>query len=206
MSIIETVRHGRRKPTSSVTPDRGAAVLLLLAGALLALGLAPLAMPASYSWIEHGTSESAAQGIDGAWVARTGFILFGLAVLVLAQLRHHAWKPVGTVLHGIFAVSMLAVAAFSTKPWETDSAYVASEDLLHSVFATVMGFGFVAGVVAVMVARRLPSTRAALPDIATIVIASVVPLTQSTSVWGLLQRTMFVTAAAWYAREARSCS
>lgn len=53
-----------------------------------------------------------------------------------------------------------------------------------------------------MVARRLPATQAALPDIAAIIIPTAVSLTMSTSIWGLLQRTMFLTAAAWYTREA----
>ena len=119
-----------------------------------------------------------------------------------ARLRHDAWKLVGTALHGAFAVSMFAVAAFSAKPWEPEAVYVESEDVLHSVFAGIIGFGFILGVVAVMVARRLPSTRAALPDIAAIIIPSAVSLTMSTSIWGLLQRTMFLTAAAWYTREA----
>ena len=189
-------RH-QRAPLST----QSLGVVVLLAVALVAL-VTPFAMPASYSWTEHGISESAAQGIDGAWVTRTGFILFGLAVLWLARLRHDAWKLVGTALHGAFAVSMFAVAAFSAKSWEPDAVYVESEDVLHSVFAGIIGFGFIAGVVAVMVARRLPSTRAALPDIAAIIIPSAVSLTMSTSIWGLLQRTMFLTAAAWYTREA----
>ena len=56
--------------------------------------------------------------------------------------------------------------------------------------------------IAVMVARRLPGPRAALPDVAALVVAGVVPLFMSTAVWGVLQRLMFVTAGAWYAREA----
>ena len=100
---------------------------------------------------------------------------------------------------------MFAVAAFSAKSWEPDAVYVDSEDLLHSVFATIMGFGFIAGVVAVMIARRLPTKRAALPDIAAIIIPSAISLTMSTSTWGLLQRAMFLTAAAWYGREAILC-
>jgi len=176
-------------------------VVVLLAVAIVAL-VTPFAMPASYSWTEHGISESAAQGVDGAWVTRTGFILFGLAVLWLTRLRRDAWKLVGTGLHGAFAVSMFAVAAFSAKSWEPDAVYVESEDVLHSVFAGIIGFGLIVGVVAVMVARRLPTTRAALPDIAAIIIPTAISLTMSTSIWGLLQRTMFLTAAAWYTREA----
>ena len=202
MSTTVPDRQSHAVPSRSVHPAaQPVGVLAMLAVGLLAV-VAPLAMPASYSWREHGVSESAAQGIDGAWVTRTGFLLFGLAVLLLAQLRHRAWKPVGTAMHGAFAVSMLGVAAFSTKPWQPDAVYVESEDLLHSIFATAMGFGFILGVAAVMVARRLPTARAAVPDIVAIVVPSAISLTMSTSIWGLLQRTMFLTAAAWYGREA----
>ncbi len=54
-----------------------------------------------------------------------------------------------------------------------------------------------------MVDRQLPNIRAAFPGIAVIAIASGIPLTTSTDIWGLLQRIMFLTAAAWYARELR---
>lgn len=177
------------------------AVIGMLAVALVAQ-VAPLAMPPSYSWTEHGISESAAQGIAGAWVTRAGFILFGLSVLWLASLRHDAWKPIGTALHRAFAVSMFAVAAFSAKPWEPGAAYVEIEDALHSVFAGIIGFSFIVGVMAVMAARRLPTTREALPDIVAMIIPTAVSLTTSTNIWGLLQRTMFLTAATWYTREA----
>lgn len=180
----------------------GFGVMFLLVGALVLLGVAPLAMPESYSWVEHGTSESGAQGVDGAWVARMGFILYGLAVVWLVRLRAAVWGPLASLLHLAFGVSMFGVAAFSTKPWEDDAAYVESEDLLHSVFAGTIGFSFIAGVVTVMIVRRHRTVRAASPDLVALVIALVVPLLMSSSAWGVLQRLMFLTAGAWYGREA----
>ncbi len=193
-------------PKQSPTPERdpsptATGVTLLLVVGLVAI-VAPVAMPPSYSWIRLGTSESAAQGLEGAWVTRAGFIMFGLAVLWLAGIRRRAWGKAGTFLHRGFAVSLLAVAAFSIRSWEPGADYVASEDLLHSLFATVMGLCFIAGVLTVMVARRLPGPWAALPDIAAATIPALVSLAMSSPVWGLLQRIMFITAAAWYAREA----
>jgi hypothetical protein len=177
-------------------------VWAVLAAAMVAFGLAPLAVPSSYVWTEHGISESGAQGIDGAWVTRLGFILFGLAVLLLVRVRAKEWRPLGTMFHLAFGVSMFGVAAFSTKPWEANAPYVDSEDFLHDIFASTLGFSFIAGAVTVMIVRRNRTVRGALPDLAAIAITSAVPLTISTSIWGLLQRAMFLTAALWYGREA----
>ena len=202
---------GARRPTASSARPRqhqGAGrrpalgVIGLLAGAMVLLMVAPLWLPSSYSWVEHGTSESAAQGVDGAWVARSGFIVYGIAVVWLVQLRSRVWGWPGTILHLAFAVAMFGVAAFAARSWDEAAPYVDTEDLLHSVAANVVGFGFIAGVVAVMVSRRLPSVREAVPDLVALAVAVIVPLTMSTSVWGILQRLMFLTAACWYGREA----
>lgn len=166
------------------------------------LAVAPLWLPPSYSVVEHGTSESAAQGIDGAWVARLGFIVYGVAVVWLVQLRARAWGWPGTVSHLAFGMGMFGVAAFAARPWDETLPYVESEDLLHSVLAGVVGFGFIVGVVVVMVSRRLPSVRAAVPDLVALAVAVVVPLMMWTGVWGILQRLMFLTALCWYGREA----
>ncbi|HET9901772.1 MAG TPA: hypothetical protein VFR46_12025 [Actinomycetes bacterium] len=58
-----------------------------LALSAIALGAAPALMPDDYSWIGHTTSESAAQGVSGAWLARLGFLLFGLSAIWLAAQR-----------------------------------------------------------------------------------------------------------------------
>lgn len=172
-----------------------------LAGAMLLLALAPLALPASYSWVRLGTSESAAQGVPGAWVARAGFVAFGLSVLGVAVLRHRAWKPLGTALHGLFGVAMVMVAVYSHAPWEPDVAYVRLEDQLHSVAASVVGFSFIAGVLVTLAFRR-PRTPITLgADVAALIVASAIPLFMDSGVWGVLQRLMFLTAAAWYGAE-----
>lgn len=178
--------------------------MALLIGATTLLSVAPLWLPASYSWLQNGTSESAAQGVDGAWVARSGFILFGLAVLWLCQRAAAVWRWPGTTCHVAFGVGMLGVAAFAHKPWVEGTPYVASEDLLHSIFASVVGVGFIAGVIAVAVARRPESWRDAALDIVVLAVALVVPTLMDSGVWGILQRVMFLAAASWYARETRS--
>jgi hypothetical protein len=129
------------------------AVLAVSAGVLL---IAPLLMPASYSWWSHTTSESAAQGVPSAWLARLGFLTFGMAVIGIGALAHQRWGRVAWSCHLAFGVLMCAAAAFSSRSWEPGVAFDPAEDALHSVAATAMGFAFAVGVVALAV--RVGST------------------------------------------------
>ena len=175
-----------------------------LGGSALALALAPLLMPDSYSWVSHTTSESAAQGVSGAWLARLGFLMFGLAVLWLTALAGARWGRWGRLFHAMFGVLLTATAAFSHRPFEPGVMFDRTEDLLHSATATAMGFAFALGVVAVMAHRpgRLISRRAL--DVTTVAASVIIPL--SMGAWsgsaGLLQRSMFLVAYLWYAAEA----
>ena len=183
--------------------ERVAIVLLLIASSV-ALTLAPLALPPSYSWVLHTTSESAAQGLRGAWVARSGFLLFGLGIIWLAAVARPRWGTWGSALLGTFGVMMLGTAAYSHRPWLPDVPYDAFEDLLHSATATIMGVAFAAGVIVVGL-RRAPATTfdRALDGFA-VVASVIIPLAmmQGTAYTGLLQRTMFLIAYLWFGREA----
>jgi len=183
--------------------SRRVGILALLVLSATCLGLAPLALAPSYSWVRYTTSESAAQGVQGAWVARFGFLLFGLAVLWLASFVGQRWGRWGALLLSTFGVLMLATAAFSHRPWVLDTPYDHLEDLLHSITASAMGFAFAAGVVAVGISRRGPSRLDRGADTLAVVVSVVLPLamSQGTAYTGLLQRSMFLVAYIWYARE-----
>lgn len=175
-----------------------------LSGSAVALTLAPLLMPDSYNWISNTTSESAAQGVSDAWLARLGFLMFGLAVLWLTAISGSKWGRSGRLFHGIFGVLMTATAAFSHRPFEPSVAFDQTEDLLHSVAATAMGFAFALGVFAVMVHRPERSISRRVLDVAALAASVIIPL--SMGAWsgsaGLLQRLMFLIAYLWYAIEA----
>jgi hypothetical protein len=85
-----------------------------LASSLICLLLAPLPRPPDYSWISHTTSEAAAQGLQGAWLARLGSVLFGLAVIWLAMSAGRRWGRWGQTRSRVFDV--LAVAASIVIP------------------------------------------------------------------------------------------
>jgi len=189
-------------------------VVALLVVSAAALAVAPAFMPAGYDWVRHTTSESAAQGLAGAWVARLGFVAFGLAVLWLAAGAAPTWGRGAVWMHAAFGVCMVGTAAFSHMPWWEGAAFDPVEDLLHSVTATVMGFAFVFGVMLRLAQRWFGGAsaggaparggRRVVLDVVAVVAASVIPLIMmfEADVAGLVQRLMFAVAYVWYAAAA----
>lgn len=174
----------------------------LLALSALALLLAPSLMPTSYSWIRNSTSESAAQGVPGAWLARLGFLIFGLTVVWIASRMRGTWTTPVRVFHGAFGLLLAATAAFSTRSWLPGAPFDPVEDGLHSFTATAMGFAFAIGVV-LRLLRRGRDRLGMAADLVVIVAAVTRPLGMNLlPEWdGLLQRGMFAVAYAWYAFE-----
>jgi hypothetical protein len=142
--------------------------------------------------------------LPGAWLARLGFVLFGLAVIWLASSQGRRWGRWGRIAHLTFGVLMVATAVFSHCPIDPGVACDQTEDLLHSVSATVMGFAFALGVVSTALLRHGASVPRWAFDALAVAASIVIPL--SMGVWadyaGALQRLMFLIAYAWYAAEA----
>lgn len=181
------------------TRRRTWAVVALVAS-LAATAAGPLLLTADYDVVRHTTSEAAAQGVDGAWLTRLGFVLFGTGVLTAYPDRG---GRVGRVLHGVFGASLVLVAVFASRPWQEAAPYVASEDLLHSVFATAMGFAFAGAVVASAVHGTRRRHHLFVLDVVAVAASVAIPLAMVAvgDLAGLLQRAMFLVAYAWYLRE-----
>jgi hypothetical protein len=176
--------------------------LLLTSG--VALAVAPTHMPASYSWVADTVSESAGQGVEGAWVARLGLLLYGFAVLLLAGIARPRWGRWSTLLQRVFGITMISAATFSARPWNPALPFDKFEDLLHSVAASTMGVAFAGGVFAVSVRRGHNGGLIQLADAAVIAASVFIPVAMFSlpSLTGALQRMMFVIGYAWYGREA----
>ena len=143
-------------------------------------------------------------GLSGAWLGRLGFLLFGLSVLLIADVCRRRWGPWGTGLHAAFGALMTAAAAFSHRPWPAEQTFDRTEDLLHSVAASGMGLAFAAGVVAVaLIPPACPQRRRVL-DVIAVAASVALPLAMAAapSLDGLLQRLMLAVAYSWYAAEA----
>ncbi len=180
------------------------AVPIVLGISAAVLVLAPLLMPESYSWTAYSTSYSAAQGVEGAWLARLGFLAFGLGVIWLANSHRPIWGRGARFLHICFGIFMTGAAAFSSKPWMAEATFDRFEDFLHSVCATGMGFAFAAGVLLILLRRDRHDIRGLSFD--WLAIAAAVGLPLCMLLWsemeGLFQRVMFAIAYLWYGREA----
>jgi hypothetical protein len=170
----------------------------LFASAILLL-LSPLAIGNDYSVLSHTTSEAAAQATPGAWVARSGFLLFGLSVVGLSIVQRK-WSSTARWIHRAFGVLMVAAAVYSHRPFVEGVAFDQVEDALHSVAATGMGFAFAAGVL-VVGWSRIPRWR--VFDMIALAAALLIPLGMAViGDWaGLLQRVMFAIAYIWYGME-----
>jgi len=174
-----------------------------LALSAIALAAAPAVLPPSYRWVAHTTSEAAGQGVPGAWLARSGFVLFALAVALITVRCRRRWSRWGVALHGTFALGMAATAAFPARSWEAAAAYDPTVDMLHSVAATALGFAFAFGVAVVGWRVWASQRRWRWLDVTAVTASIVLPLgmVAAPAMAGVLQRTMFLVAYVWYARE-----
>ena len=179
-------------------------IITLLALSAFLLAIAPLFMPEGYSWRIHTISESAAQGLHNAWIARLGLACYGLATLVLARKAKGTWPPVTRYLIGLFSVCLFLSAIFSHRPWLPDTPASNREDLLHSIAAGVMGTAFCFAVAWRLFTREQAEKGARVFDLVVVLVAILVSifLGVSSDANGVAQRTMFICSYIWFAREA----
>lgn len=164
---------------------------------VLAIVVGPFLAPSQFNWVEHTTSQQAGQMMSGAWLMRIGFMGFGLGILfdVHVRLRAGEWQ---NSLFWVFGLSMVLVAVFSHRPIDPSLVYDATDDWLHSFFATLMGFAFGFGVawrMAFMRKRR---------DLVFCAVAAAASIVLPLAMWqlpnyaGLLQRLMFLISFIWF--------
>ena len=179
-------------------------ILVLLLFSLVCLLFAPLVMPEDYHWVSNPISESAAQGLHGAWLARLGLAIYGLAAIWLSVSLHGRWGIGARYCHLFFGVFMVFAATFSIRPWDQAASFDPTEDILHSFVATAMGFAYTLGVLLVFLQRPRAEFGARMFDIAAAVVTTVFPLLMLAmpEVHGFIQRIMFLVSYIWYGKEA----
>jgi Protein of unknown function (DUF998) len=191
-----TATPGSRRPVAAV-------VVALLIASAATVALAPLMMPGSYSWIRQVVSDTASQGIEGAWLGRMGFVLSATAILLLSGVAGSAWNRWGRLLHQLYGFLLLVLAVFSRRPWAGVS-FDRKEDEIHTVIAIVAGVVFTVAVVLVALSRRPASRLARVTDWGTVTAMLVLPLVMlaAISVAGVTERVMVAFGLSWYTLEA----
>jgi hypothetical protein len=191
-------------PTGESVHDRmvTSIVLALLVAAMLAVAIAPLLMPDSYSIVEHSISESAGQGVEGAWLARSGFLFVGSAVFLLVGIAGDLWGEWGRRALRFYAAATISAGVFAHGPWE-DVPFDRLEGYLHTVAAFFAGAGFALGVL-VIGSRRPPGAdwRRGL-DVLALIAVSVLPVTMLLfdDYTGIQQRFLALIGFVWLIAE-----
>jgi len=184
---------------SLYTPANWSMTALILSLSMLVL--APLFVSDSYSIIEHTLSESGAQGIEGAWVFRTGVALAALSVLVMSLSAQQTWTSAAIRWLRMYAVALLMLTMFPEAPLD-GGAHDETVAMLHTAFAVVGAVSFILGVVTVSGTRPRQAIRARVFD--WLVVAAVALLPQImvlVRVDGLLQRIMVAFGYVWLLAE-----
>lgn len=198
--MVDPDREHRQR--SSESPPSSIALRSVWTGLILSLvmlALAPLVVADSYSVVEDTLSESGAQGVDGAWVLRTGALLAAVSVLAMTTMAR--WGGPARVAIRVYALGLVGLVVFPEAPWDGGSHDVTIA-YLHTVSGVVGATAFIFGVVLVSLSR--PSEQRGARAFDWLVVAAVALIPQVMLVAagdGLLQRAMVGLGYIWLLTE-----
>ncbi len=112
-------------------------VLLIIAAHMLA--------PDNYNFVRHTISDLGSQGYEYKAVMQTGFILFGLVLMMGISLNEINLRTLPLLIYGLF-VTLSGV--FCSKPILNSEPFMSSEmqSILHPIFAQAAGLAFSIGI------------------------------------------------------------
>lgn len=175
-------------------------VMLGVGAIALAMLIGPLFSSNDFSWLRHTTSEQAAQGHDGAWIMRAGFVAYGFGVFAAALLDWRRRIFVRLAL-AAFGAGLVATAIWSNAPITAAVVADMNDDRLHSIASGVVGAAF-----ALACAARLFGPGGSRSDLlawAGLLIAILIPaaMMHFGDIRGALQRAMFAFSFVFVLRE-----
>lgn len=174
-------------------------VRLAIAWLAATMLVAHLLAPANYQLASNTLSELGAQQAEFAWIARIGFIGFGVLL---------AWHFSGDLVHVkrfwgqavlllLYGSSVALTGFFSTAPIESGVSFSEPESMLHSMFATMAGVCLSVSVL--MAAWRAPTPRERARHVAALVfITGTSVLFATLPEWqGVTQRLLWIGGLWW---------
>lgn len=172
------------------------ATLLGVIVALTAIIVGPYFTAPGYSSVGNAISELGAQATPNAWIMNTGFVAYGLGVLVDA-IRRLRTAPLVAVAFMVFGLAMCLNAVFSHRPIDHAIPYDVRADEFHSLFATAVGISFTFGAIAQSFLERGLWLRLACYAAAATAIILPLGMLQFPGIQGALQRLMFAISFTW---------
>lgn len=114
---------------------------------VLVIVLAHFFTSSPYDWKSNTISELAAQHYHYRWIMKTGFILFGLILIIgISSKWVHGNGKIWTELPIlIYALAILISGVYSTKPFMEGVDYSELESNIHGYAAQIAGFAFSIG-------------------------------------------------------------
>lgn len=106
---------------------------------------AHLAAPASYSMVKNTFSDLGSQGYEYKAIMQTGFILFGVILMMGISLNEMSLRTLPLLVYGLL-VALAGV--FCAKPILNEDPFISSEiqSILHPIFAQAAGIFFSIGI------------------------------------------------------------
>jgi len=106
---------------------------------------AHLVAPASYSMVKNTISDLGSQGYDYKAIMQTGFILFGVILMLGISLNEMSLRTMPLLIYGLL-VDLYGI--FCARPIINEESLISSEmqSILHPIFAQAAGVAFSIGI------------------------------------------------------------
>ena len=180
-------------------------VVSISAFAIAAVGVlvAPVFMHDGYSVLSNSISESAAQNVPTAWIARAALFASGIGVLGAVALKASTWSRATNISFTAFATLWIISSFFSTKSWVSGTPFNAVENAIHSYAASAMAI-VVLGALVLTFTKHSASRIDRLLALTLASAATFLPLASLLvpEFGGMFQRLMFFYTYFWFARHA----
>jgi hypothetical membrane protein len=118
-------------------------------------------VPPEYRWTQNTISDLAAQGLKYQWIMQAGFIGFGVLLnmgIVQVFIREQKVNYPDLLIM-IYGFAVLLTGFFSTAPFLKDVSYSVKESNIHSLFATLAGVAFSAGIMYRLIIAPTPGEK-----------------------------------------------
>lgn len=172
---------------------------------ILVMFVLPFFSEENYSILRNTTSQLGAQKTTNAWIMNITFAMMGLAS-IYAGWQHYQVYWFHKIMLLLFGLSLVFAGIFSHAPLDKDLVFSIREDEIHSIFASLTGFGFTVLAISTAFIKRDKSQMIlpiAIGLLATLLSLMMFSIEAYAGIW---QRLIFICSFGWMIYEFKSCT